>query len=359
MTVLLHLAETSTSALRIRTERRSAGTTVGPFSLSRGALGQDGNPHEGAADLIAEVLEKAGARSPGVTLLLPARIVRCRTVSVDVPVNGTVRDTHIDAAFRAIKTETEQPSVAVLYRQPSHYTLDRERKVADPLGQRARVVSVHVTVLSVPVKRLAAFEVAISAAGARLDDVVSTQASIGAAAFTRHDGATLYVGHGETVLCSVQDQRLVSAGTIPLGCRHLIGDIMRVCGLSAVEARAMVSRLLREEKGTEGLPGEVLDARLQEMGERAAELCHRTHIRQPLSVAGGLTRSVRAAEIWADVIPAADFAMASAPLDEAGLLLGASTVLTNAWGLHERPHWSPAANAQPGNEIVKWLQAHF
>lgn len=354
MSVILHLGETTTSGTFAAGHKH--------VTLPHGSLLKDGMPGDGASDLIAELLSELNALGQNVTLVLPGRAVRARRFSVDLPVEGTVRQEHVERSIAAMEEHALPHRHACLYHAPIGYLIDGERGDVDPLGHQGEILSAEAISLSAAMNSLVQFEQVIGEAGGHLCDILAPH--LAAAAFalgTKRHGLVIHVDHGETVFTQVRQQQLEAAGTLPIGYRHLISDLMKTCELTASEARRLVNEALHSDHPEDASIWPVLECRLSELAEAVTialkgvpELAGTVHLQ------GSIGKAPAVKDVFAEALGNCRVTGGpSLPKDRSAILMGATRVLQGEWG--ERP--AVAFRTQPAismpDRIVQWLRTHF
>ncbi len=356
MSVLLELAETETRALVLGNPARRA-------SLPEGCIGNNGLPGPAAEGVIAAILAELGADGGPVTLLLPPRLVRTRCVQLDVPIDGPITHAHLSDAHAALADCADLQREATLYAQPGRYLIDGVPTTEDPTGHRCATLSIEVPILTANLSALAALEKAIVSGGATLTDVITPQVP-SAAAFIgeTQTGAVLVFGHGETLLLVAAEDRLQRAATIPIGFRHLVGDLMKTLDVGAAEARESVAahQLLRAQ--AKRLEDAIIKARLDELCEaiidRASDLTRDFDVTFVARAGSPGAEHVLPALIdeLPDELVTADQTSGDDPY---AVLQGAASVLEGLRGGHEPASLSLRAEGQRRHAVLQWLVTHF
>ncbi|MEM9989487.1 MAG: hypothetical protein AAF723_08205, partial [Pseudomonadota bacterium] len=339
MPVLFHIGETHIAALPLQ-EDKGGGADTGPFiSLDQGATDRHGNLTQDAAKLFATLAEDLPEKLDEAIIILPARQVRCRCLSVEVPVNGGVGQHHAEAALTALKSETDHPGEVVLYRQPSGYTLDGVSGIDDPVGRFGRLLSAEAVVMTVSMRFLMSIEAALTEAGLSLRDVITPHAALPASHLQRGEGAALiHIGHGETTISISRHAHIIGAGSIPLGVRHVVGDVMKMCDQTSGEARHLVHRSLSASWETSDLVTKVVQARVEEIVEDVAHVIKSSnHGESRVILSGALASFPLVREkLQADLGPLFDVEAVGSNQtisDQECLLLGAARVLQGSYGV--------------------------
>lgn len=163
----------------------------------------------------------ASYSGPGLT----SRIVRGGVRIKGGAVTGRDVDNALDAATQSFPA----PQLSILHLEPLRYAIDDGQPMADPIGQRGRVLAVEACVVTAPTEAINALKSCIRLAGADVEAIVAGPKAAAHAALTdeeREDGVLLIdLGAGAIGLGVFTDDMLLHAETVSVGGVRLTRDL--------------------------------------------------------------------------------------------------------------------------------------
>jgi hypothetical protein len=324
--------------------------------LPQGALAPDGTPAPGADEVLAQAVDDMDAAGTNVALVVPQRLVRCQRLRVEQHVSGIVRQTDALEAFTTVR-KAASSKAAVLFCQPGRFVLDGRVCEQDPVGQRGNRFELEFVRLSADIARLGAFERLLSQTGCVLDDVVTPHIALGAAAPSGGRRVAVWVGYSATIVVVLEDERVLAAGTIAAGTRHVASDLSKMLGLAPFDARTTAGRLMAEGSSDpdEAEALEIVDARLGEIAEGMLRIVEGVEVETWYS----LNAPARLARLFGragmgDIQP-----IAPDETPSIALLRGAAKALGGEFGVHERAAIGQQTAPTRRQQMMGWLRSHF
>lgn len=363
---IAYLSEACLGVTRVGASAEANSSPNGGTITAAACVGADGLPTNAAATVLEKALDDAECAAASLTLVLPARVVRSRRISISVPVNGFVSHGHLREASRRLDDLIAEERAAILYRQPTAYYLDGVPvDAADPTGAHGDSLRIDVLVMSAPLVSLAAFERCVGGAGATLTDVVTPHIALPAATLGNHcTGIVVNIDHGTLVFSVVHEQTVLACSSTSCGYRHLVSDVRAACHVSVGEAKDRVEALLASSGSTQGTALEAaaaaIDARLDEMAHWVRSQMALSNTAGLIIATGETARAPRLRQRWA----AAGLSLAQPPAETGGetaerCLAGAARILSGGFGLHEPATASLPGARSHGQRVWQWLRDHF
>lgn len=234
--------------------------TVSYERVARPTLDPAGVPTPNAAAVVAALTEAAGLRA--VTLALPPGAATLARVRVDVPAPGAVTGRTVEDALASARTAAAKPGQAILSCRPFAFEADGEPVDEAPLGRKVSMLGVDAVCLSASLSQLSAYERAVSPAA--LSGVVAHADALGAAFLPEGEGAVIRVGQVGTFALRMTNAAVSAQARVPVGRRHVEGDLAQAMALEPAEAARRADAVLSGTSSDDRAIGVV--------GDRLAEL---------------------------------------------------------------------------------------
>ena len=203
-------------------------------------LDADGAPLPAAGPVARELAAELSVQ--GVTLVLPPGTATLARAVTDVPAPGVVTGRVVEDAVARAREAVSRSGSAILSCRPYGYVADGASCEEPPLGRRLTALGVHVASLSADVALLARYERAL--APLDLLGVVPNAEAVGAALLAGGEGAAIGVGWNETVAMRSVGGVPTAQARVPIGRRHVEGDVAQALALEPVEAARRTDAVL-------------------------------------------------------------------------------------------------------------------
>ena len=200
----------------------------------------DGAPTGAVPRVASRLADELGASA--VTLVLPPGAATLARVVTEVPAPGAVTGRTIEEAVAKAREAIARPGHAVLSCRPYAYAADGETTAEAPLRARPRRLSVHAASLSAPLAVLSAYDAALRPLA--LSGVVTAAEAAGAALLPDGEGAAILVGHDATLAVALTAGFVTAQAHVPVGRRHLEGDLAQARALEPAEAARRTDAVL-------------------------------------------------------------------------------------------------------------------
>lgn len=312
------------------------------------SLTTDDRPAPGASD----VLTRAAADIEGydtLQLVLPGAVTTTLRMEADDRQGGRVTAARLSALLAAGRRRAAGPGTAVLSCRVVGTVLDGT-PVAEPVGHEAGTISARLTAVTAPVSALKRFEDAVAAAGLTLAGVVSAPEAVGAALLPSGEGSAVLVGEDGILAVSLTGGSLAASAFVPIGRRHLRGDLMLAFEIEEGAAEERLARLLEGRADTQA--ERVVRPRLAEIGEM---------VRAAAEGAGVPMRDVLLSGVPPRTLPGFEHATGASRPDVPAHVAADPTLLGAAYltlGLRGHTEVAEVA-ATPPPRIIDWLRRRF
>ena len=223
-------------------------------------LEPDGGPTDAVAGVAKGLADELAVSV--VTLVLPPGAATLARVVTEVPTPGTVTGRTVEEAIARAREAVSKPGRAILCCRPYAYAADGQMSAEAPLRARPRTLSVHAASLSASLARLSAYDAALRPL--TLAGVVTAAEAAGAALLPDGEGAAIRVGHDATLAVALTAGVVTAQAHVPVGRRHLEGDLAQARALEPAEAARRTDAVLSETSSDDGAIAAV-GARLDEL----------------------------------------------------------------------------------------------
>lgn len=281
-TALLRLTEDG--ATMLRAEAGAGGlTNVQVARDGTRCLTSEGAPTRAVSSVAAKLMRELDITS--AMLVLPPHVATLARAVTDVPAPGTVTGQTIEAAVAQAREAVARPGQAVLSCRPYAYAADGEAGAEAPLRARPRSLSVHTASLSASVPLLSAFDAALRPLA--LSGVVTAAEAVGAALLPDGEGAAILVGRHGTLAVALTAGVVTAQAHVPVGRRHLEGDLGQARALEPPEAARRTDAVL-SGTSSDDIAIEAVTARLEELSRLLAVATERAGLDLTDAVLSGL-----------------------------------------------------------------------
>lgn len=282
-----------------------------------------------------------------VTLLLPPGAAALARAETHVPRPGLVTGRTIEDALAEAQAAMAAPDRAILSCRPYAYDADGTAREEAPVGERLGGLTVRAAALTASVAALARLE--REAAPFAVEGVITAPDALGAASLRGGEGTAVRVGWDETHAAQLTAGVVTAQARVPVGRRHLEGDLAQALALEPSEAARRTDAVLSGVSSDDRAIGVVRD-RMDELTRLLRAVAAEGGLRLDDAVLSGLPP--RAAQRWLDARPAP--AMPKPLADEPGLY-GAALLALGLRGSVDR-----AVLASPARPSWRaWLRRRF
>lgn len=321
-------------------------------------LTASGHPIAETADVIADIYKSLGLKSPNVSVVLPARILRTRRIRVEVPIDGVVRSSHLASARAEVENAVQAAGRARLYFHPAGYSLDGVIGSGDPVGQHAKTASIDTLVICTDIRTLSLFErIALAAGSSMVDAIVPYLSTASAVLGTAHSGVVLHIGYGEAMLFEIRNHFIRAAASVSIGLRHFVQDVVCAAEMGESEAAGQLRALLKRPPLPANAPvQQAVDARLAELAEWMNRTIEANGMEGPITLNGHFSATERLSPSLNCEALVTSSLEAKGPLAP---LLGAPAVLEGTFGVHSPAEFAGRPSHLSRGYILQWLKTHF
>ena len=291
------LRPTQDGAAMLRAEAGAGGlTNVQLVRDGTPCLRPDGAPTDAFGRIAAVLTNELSVFA--VTMVLPPNAATLARVTTDVPEPGTVTVRTIEETVEKAREAITRPGQVILSCRPYAYTADGVTTAEAPLRERPQTLSVNTASLSTALAAVSAYDAALRPL--TLSGVVTPSEAVGAALLPEGDGAAVLVGRHGTLAVRQSGGVVTAQAYVPVGRRHLEGDLAQARALEPAEAVRRTDAVLSGTSSDDTAIA-AIDARLEELSGLLVAAAERAGLDLEGAVLAGLPH--RAASRIAGAVP--------------------------------------------------------
>ncbi len=180
--------------------------------------------------------------------------------------DNIIRDEHIEEILREINYVSSFQNQTILNSFDSFYTIDKQKQVYNPRGQKGRELDAHYHLVLGDTNRIDNFTNLLSEAGFEPDTITKVFSGIASVYGTitdeeKENGVLLIdMGAGTTEFVVICKLGVFHSGVFPIGCEHIINDIHIGIDITYKQAEKLLTQGKLERVLKQGLSDITFDA---------------------------------------------------------------------------------------------------